>query len=137
MNKKPSTFISFVRYVISSMIATGGDFAVLILFTEVFNLWYVFSATLGAISGGVIGFLLGRNWAFMSKEGKRSTQAVKYAWVWVGSIILNVGLLYVFVEYFDIQYIFSKAIVTILVGIGFNYLLQRNFIFKNVEARID
>lgn len=137
MKEKPSTFISFVRYVISSMIATGVDFVILILFTEVFNLWYIFSATLGAITGGIIGFLLGRNWAFMSKEGSRSSQAIKYAWVWVGSIILNVGLLYIFVEYFDIQYIFSKVIVTILVGIGFNYLLQRNFIFKYVEERID
>ena len=130
MKDRPSTAKSFFRYIIASFLATGVDFLVLISLTEVLNFWYLLSATIGAISGGIVGFLLGRNWAFMSKSANQSEQAFKYSFVWIGSIALNVGLLYIFVEYFEIQYILSKIMVAIIVGVGFNYLLQKNFIFK-------
>ncbi len=130
MNELINSKKSFFRYVIVSGLATAVDFGVLVLLTEVFGIWYLFSATIGAISGGVVGFLLGRNWAFMSTGSKAMYQAVKYSLVWIGSILLNVGLLYIIVEWIDIQYVIAKIIVAIVVGLGYNYTLQKYYIFK-------
>jgi len=130
MDAKPNTLISFFRYNIVAGIATAVDFALLILLTEVFQFWYLFSAFMGAVSGGITSFVLERNWTFMKKDGSLSAQATKYILVWILSILLNVGGLYLFVEFLGFQYIVSKIMVAIIVGIGFNFLMHKNFIFK-------
>ena len=130
MNKKPNAITSFFRYNIVAALATAIDFGVLIFFTEVFQFWYLFSAFWGAFAGGVTAFLLGRNWAFMQQKKKLATQAKKYVFVWMGSIFLNTYGLYLIVEYLGYQYIISKVIIALIVGIGFNFLMQKYFIFK-------
>ena len=121
---------TFLKYNTVALIATLVDFTVLILFTDVFNFWYIFSAFWGAVSGGVVAFILGRNWAFVKKEDDLSIQAKKYIGVWVFSILFNVLGLYILVEFVELQYIISKIIVTITVGIGFNFLMQKYYIFR-------
>ncbi len=121
---------TFIRYNISSVIATLIDFLVLVILTEYFAVWYLISAITGAVSGGVTSFLLGRNWAFNNKSGNVYRQAVRYTITWIGSIFLNVGGLYFFVDILNIQYVLSKVIISTLVGLGFNYLMQKYFIFR-------
>ncbi len=130
MNKNPSVLTSFCRYNIVAITATAVDFFVLIFLTEVLHFWYMLSAFLGALMGGTTGFAFGRNWVFMKKDGKLSAQAIKYLMVWGGSILLNTFGLFLFVEFFGIQYIISKVIVAIVVGFGFNFLMHKNFTFK-------
>ncbi len=128
--KDKTSLMTFIRYNISSIIATLIDFLVLIALTEFCKVWYLISAIVGAISGGIASFILGRNWAFNSKSGNIYRQASRYAITWIGSILLNVGGLYFFVAILEIQYIVSKVIISILVGLCFNYLMQKYFIFK-------
>ncbi len=130
MNKKQQSAITFLKYNIVAGIATAVDFAVLIFLTEIFHIWYMLSAVTGAVSGGVTSFVLERNWTFMKKDGKLSAQALKYAAVWVTSIMLNIAGLYLLTEYAKLQYIMSKAIVAVIVGIGFNFLMHKYYIFK-------
>lgn len=130
MNKNPSVITSFCRYNIVAITATAVDFFVLIFLTEVLHFWYMLSAFLGALMGGATGFAFGRNWVFMKKDGKLSSQAIKYLMVWIGSILLNISGLYLIVELIGIQYIISKVIVAVVVGIGFNFFMHKNFTFK-------
>ncbi len=130
MNLKSNALIPFYRYNVVAVIATAVDFLVLVVLTEFLGLWYFFSAIIGAITGGITSFLLERNWAFMKKNKKLSTQAMKYIVVWITSIILNTIGLYILVEYSDIQYIFAKIIVSILIGIGFNFFTHKYYIFN-------
>jgi len=130
MNKISKPFSSFYRYNLVALMATSVDFVVLIFLTEVMHFWYVLSAFLGAFSGGITGFILGRNWAFMRKDGKLSSQALKYLLVWGASILLNTIGLYLVVEFIGFQYIISKIIVALVIGIGFNFFMHKNFTFK-------
>lgn len=130
MNEKPNTITSFFRYNIAALIATAVDFVMLILFTEVFQFWYFFSAFLGAFAGGITGFMLSRNWAFMQQDGRLRTQAIRYLIVWLTSIFLNLLGLFLLVEYLGLQYIISKIIVAIIIGIGFNFFMNKYFIFR-------
>ncbi|MBU2552942.1 MAG: GtrA family protein [Bacteroidetes bacterium] len=130
MKEKQNRLSTFLRYNVVSIIATVVDFVVLIGLTEIAHLWYLFSATAGALSGGITGFILERNWVFKRKEVKLATQSTKYLLIWIVSIVLNTGGLYLMVELSGYQYIISKIIVSVMVGVGFNYLMHKYYIFK-------
>ena len=129
MKEKPNAVTSFFRYNIVAIIATSVDFAVLVFFTEVLQYWYLFSALLGALAGGTTAFVLGRNWVFMPQNGRLGVQTIRYMIVWTISIILNILSLFLLVEYCGLQYIISKIIVAMIIGIGFNFFMNKYFIF--------
>jgi len=121
---------TFLKYDLVALVATAIDFTVLIGLTEMLNMWYLFSAIISAFLGGITGFVLERNWVFMKKDGKLTVQSTRYLLIWMVSIVLNTGFLYLMVDLFGYQYIVSKVIVSVLVGIGFNFLMHKYYIFK-------
>ncbi|MFA5418866.1 MAG: GtrA family protein [Bacteroidales bacterium] len=121
---------TFLKYDLVALVATAIDFTVLIGLTEMLNMWYLFSAIISALLGGITGFVLERNWVFMKKDGKLTVQSTRYLLIWMVSIVLNTGFLYLMVDLFGYQYIVSKVIVSVLVGIGFNFLMHKYYIFK-------
>ena len=130
MKERPGALTSFFRYNIIAVLATLVDFLIFILLYEIFDIWYVASTFMSAICGGVAAFILNRNWTFMGKDGKLSSQAIKYLLVWGSSILLNTAGLYLIVENTDMGGIVSKIIVSVIVGICFNFLMNKYFVFK-------
>ena len=130
MYEKPKIITAFIRYNIVAVLATVVDFLVFILLTEVFEVWYVVATFISAVSGGIAAFILNRNWAFMSRDGHLSQQAKKYFLVWGSSILLNTSGLFLLVENTNISEIISKIIVSVIVGLGFNFLMNKFFVFK-------
>jgi len=130
MRKKPNIFTSFIRYNTIAIIATAFDFGSFMLFNDVLNFWYVLSSFLGSLIGGITAFLLNRNWAFIAIDKKIKTQAIKYLMVWGGSITLNTYGLYLLVENSDLTEVISKMIVAVFVGVVYNFLMARFFVFK-------
>ncbi len=120
---------TLLKYNTSAVIATSVDYTLFIILSEIFQLWYLLSSVAGLVAGGITSFLLERSWAFEKSDGKISKQAVRYIITWVISILLNSAGLYALVEYAGIQYIASKIIVSALVGIGFNFLMHKHFVF--------
>jgi len=130
MQNKPRTITSFLRYNVIAILATATDFSIFIILSRKLAMWYVAATFISAVCGGVVSFVLNRNWAFMGKDGKLSKQAVRYFFVWNGSIFLNTMGLFLLVETTHINEIISKIIVAIIVGVGFNFLMYKYFIFK-------
>lgn len=128
-SQHPRSIVSFVRSQIVSVIATACDFGVMIFFTEVVQLWYLVSVFLGTFIGGLVGFIMGRRWAFTSRDGHLGHQAFRYMIMWVTNIILNVAGVYCIVDFLHIKYIFAKAIVAVILSIALNYPMQRYFVF--------
>jgi putative flippase GtrA len=120
----------FLKSQAASLAATVVDFSVLFVLTEHFHIFYVISVALGAFFGALTNFTLGRFWSFQATKAKPGPQFTRYAIVSGGSLLLNVVLVYGFTETFGIHYGFSKVVVALLVGIFFNYPLQRYFVFK-------
>ncbi len=130
VDSKTPFWKSFYRSQFASIVATGADFFITIFFTEIFKIWYVISNACGAFTGAVISFLLGRNWAFNRKHDKWHWQAVRYAITSFLSMILNTGGVWLITEFLGIQYVISKVMVAILVGVFFNFPMFRYFVFK-------
>jgi len=115
---------------VAAFLGTVVDFASVILLTELAGIWYVTSNVIGAALGAISNFLLGRYWVFESTEKKIYNQAFRYFLVAMGSLILNTLGLYLLTEYTSLHYIVSKVIVAVLIAVTFNFVLQKNFVYK-------
>ncbi|PBQ32815.1 GtrA family protein [Sphingobacteriaceae bacterium] len=120
---------TFLKAQFSALIATGVDFLVMICLVEILEWHYTLAVFVGAIGGALTNFLVNRYWAFDLIEQPVKQQSLKYSLVWMGSVLLNVSGVYLMTQVFKVSYIFSKIMVAIIVGLSFNYLLQKNFVF--------
>ncbi len=122
----------FIKAQFASAAATVVDFGITILLKEGCGLWYLFSTSAGTLVGGVTNFMLGRCWVFRVTERPKGTQAMRYILVWVGSMLLNIGGVFLLTSVWHFNYLVSKVIISLLVGVFFNYYLQKNFVFHEI-----
>ena len=122
--------LKFFKAQVASFSATLIDFSITYALTSFAELSYVFSSATGVICGGIINFLLGRYWVFNASNGKKLNQVFKYILVWAFSMLLNLSGTIFFTEIMGMYYMVSKLLTGILVGILFNYNLQRVFVFN-------
>lgn len=127
----------FIRAQCSSLISTVVDFGVTIILTDGCGWWYLIGTSVGTTLGGGTNFFLGRKWVFNASEISPVSQAIRYILVWGGSIILNIGGVFLLTSIVHLNYLLSKAILAILVGIFFNYLLQKKFVFNQKRELVD
>ena len=120
----------WLRSQAAALSATGTDFLVTIGLKELAGLWYVASNATGALCGAVVSFLLLRNWAFKRHDQRWHRQAVRYAIASGLSLVLNTFGVWLLTEAFDIQYIVSKIIMAVVMGLTINYLLFKHFVFR-------
>lgn len=127
---------TFLKAQASSLISTGVDFLVTFILKSILGTWFFAASIIGTVCGGVVNFLLGRNWVFSSKENKAGQQLFKYMIVWLGSFLLNASGLYLFTEIIKFEEWISKIMVSLIVGIGYNYVLQKFFVFKKGAPQV-
>ncbi|MBS1586902.1 MAG: GtrA family protein [Bacteroidetes bacterium] len=125
---------TFLKAQAASLIATIVDFAVTMLLVGALGLQddvrVTAAAATGTITGGIVNFLLGREWVFIATHQTRSIQAGRYFLVWTGNLLLNAGFVYLLIHFDAIQVFYAKVIVSILIGFSYNYFLQKKYVFR-------
>jgi putative flippase GtrA len=119
----------FVKVQIGSILGSIADFGVTILMTELGFSWYLISNIIGNCTGGLIQFTLGRRWVFRKSKSSIPVQSLKYIVFFFGNIILSASGIYLFTHYFQVNYIISKGICSVLLGLTYNYYVQKYFVF--------
>lgn len=114
----------------ASAAGTTVDFLVTIGLVEGLHCWYLLATALGNAAGGITNFYLGRHLVFKATQQRARLQGVRYLVVWLGSMLLNAGGVYLLTELLHANYLLSKVAVSLVVGIGFNYFMQLYFVFK-------
>lgn len=120
---------AFIKVQIASILGSIADYLVTILLTEVFQCWYLAANFFGNITGGIAQFLLCRNWAFRNSQGKMQLQVTKFVLVFAGNILLSALGTYFFTQFLHFNYILSKTITSVLLGVSYNYYLQKKYVF--------
>lgn len=121
---------TFIKAQAASLTATAVDFGVTIILKELLGCWYLLASVLGTVSGGIVNFSMNRSWVFQAKDKKIHFQAVKYVMVWIGNLVLVSGGVFILTNYGGISYLISKIAVSVIVGVFYNYTLQKRFVFK-------
>lgn len=123
-------FTSFFRSQASSVVSTVFDFGSFGALHYLLSVHYALSSGMGNIFGAIVSFYLGRVWAFKRQDGKISHQAIKYAITSLSSAFINTSGIIFLTETFGIEPVWSKAIVALLVGATFNFLMFRYFVYR-------
>lgn len=135
----------FFKAQLSAQFASFVDFLVTILLVKVFEVFYLYATFTGSIVGGVVNCVINYGWVFHAENCKKTHVAVKYVFVWGGSILLNTWGAFALTEwltgmtwvngllgyYVDNVFILSKVVVAVLVAFFWNYHLQRVFVYRN------
>lgn len=128
--------IELCKAQVSSAIATALDFITTALVFRLSRHVMASTAT-GAVIGGIINCCINYGWTFRGSNRKKKSIFWRYLLVWTGSILLNTfGTDYAVRQCNDstesgtLLVIFCKAIVAIIVAIGWNFVMQKYFVFK-------
>jgi putative flippase GtrA len=120
---------TFARTQLAAFIASLLDYWVTISGVELFSMQPVWASCIGTISGGFLNFYLSRNWVF-PKEGSARPQLIKYFMVWTGYLCAITWGVYMLHEFTIINYIWAKILVSLTLALGYNYPLQKHFVFR-------
>lgn len=139
--------MQFLKSLLSAQFASIVDFALTILLSSVLGVYYVVATMLGAVTGGVVNCIVNYSWVFPDSDVSKVHVAMKYALVWLGSILLNTLGTYLLTEYLMgsplVQsalgeyvshiYIASKLVVAVSVAFLWNYQMYRLFVYRNIH----
>lgn len=117
-----------LKYLVVGLLAAGVDVTSLFLLTELFDIWYVFSAGLSYLLGLSIVFILNKYFTFQ-KYFFTARQLKKYLLLSATNYILVMILIYFFTESLDISYLIAKMII-ILLQVMWNFPLYKFWVFK-------
>lgn len=120
----------FLKAQAASLAGSVVDFLGTICLVEGLHVAEVPASSLGNVAGGLANFQLGRHHVFKVAHHRATSQGVRYLLVWAGSLALNAGGMYLLVDRLHANYLLSKMVVSLLVGLGFNYPLQLYFVFR-------
>lgn len=139
----------FVRAQFSSQISSLTDFTVTILLTNIFGVFYGNATLFGNISGGVVNCIINYKWTFKAQDSKIRDVAIKYVMVWLVNLFLNregtVLVTELVMKWLPMEslpeiiannvFLIPKIIVSLIVGFGWNYNMQRLFVYKNRDFK--
>lgn len=136
MGNLRDAILTFSKAQFSSWVASAVDFAVTILLAEIIGVWYAYATFIGAICGGITNCCINYRWVFHAFGMKKKYIAVRYMIVWGGSILLNTYGTYFLTELSGSNFIISKVVVAVLVGLFWNYQMQCRFVFseRNIKS---
>ncbi len=116
---------------------TGGvvDYLVMVAAVEIFHVSYIYGIVIGGIIGAIVNYSINHSWTFKSSASSvDSSQILKFAFTVIGSISLKSAGTYLFVNWLGLDYKLARIIVDAFVSFGFNYTLQRLWVFKGSQT---
>ena len=117
------------RSQVSAFIASVVDLLVMIFLVEGASFAPRFANIGGNVTGGVVNFLLNRQWTFLATDGRITRQAVRYVLVWIGYIALSYAAIVIGTRWLGFHYLLVKVVSAVALGLGYNYVLHKHFVY--------
>ncbi len=129
MLKKKSILV-FGKAQVSAFVGGLFDYSVMVFCTEVFKIHYTNSIVIGGLLGALVNFSINKYWTYQAKELSLASQLIKFYLVVAGSIFLKSSGTFLLTENLHIDYKITRLIVDLFVSIGFNFMLQKYWVFR-------
>ncbi len=137
-------FYTLLRSSVSSQLCGWLDTLTAFLVFALFDLTPFLSTAIGAFIGGVANFIINYKYTFHAFGVDWRAAITKFIFVWAGSLLLNsFGTQFAYHEVMDWTWLREvtglnqdgiflavRLFVALMVSICWNFLLQRNFVFK-------
>ena len=125
-----SHIAEFGKAQISAFIGGLLDYLIMIICVEYFQIHLILAIGIGGVFGAVINFLINRYWTFKSNDIPILPQLIKFIIMALGSITLKAFGTYLFTRLLGINYKLTRIIVDAFVCFGFNFMVQKFWVFK-------
>jgi putative flippase GtrA len=122
---------TYLKAQASSLVASATDFGVTIIAANLFGWWYLAASITGTVTGGAVNFYVNRKWVFESESTAIKWQILKYILVWTGNLIIVTAGVFVLTHSFNLNYVLAKVLSSVLTGVSYNYIMQKQFIFSS------
>jgi putative flippase GtrA len=135
----------YLRSVLSSGVASCIDVALSFVGFALLDMHPWLATSVGAMAGGIVNCTINYRYTFRARGCSKQAVALKYALVWLGSLMLNAaGTTWLYQELVyllraadvavveDLCYAVARMTVAMLVSVVWNYLLQRYFVYRSV-----
>lgn len=126
----------FANAQLSAFIGGLTDYFVMLFCTELFLIHYTISIVIGGIIGAVVNFSINRYWTYKAHTDPMGGQILRFLFVVAGSIVLKSSGTYLFTTFFRTDYKISRLIIEIFVSLGFNFVLQKYWVFKKSQDAV-
>jgi putative flippase GtrA len=124
----------FGRHQLATVAATTLDYAMMILCVSALGLGPVNGTVVGAASGALASFTLGRTFTFRARHGAVHGQAIRYGLVSVLSLAWNAAGEHLLAVVLGVQYVVARVSIGTVVGIAWNFPMHRHFVFRTRRA---
>lgn len=122
--------IQLFRYALAGAFAYFVDYSVLVLYTEVFKVYYLTSAAIAFLLGAAASYILNITWVFSRRTFKSiRLEASLFLLLGVAGLGLNHYCIKFFTEAANFHYLASKLISTVLVS-SVNFSTRKYLLFR-------
>lgn len=121
---------TFFKAQLSSFAGGMVDYFTMIFLTEVGGFFYAYSIIISGAVGAVVNYSINRRWTFQANGEKKMIQVPRFAITVAGSIFLKSTGTYLLTHYGAIDYKISRLIIDLFVAIGFNFPMQKYWVFS-------
>jgi len=121
---------TFSRSALTSLFTTALDFGTLTGLVELAGVNYVLATWLGTVVGSLSNFTINRLWAFDARDRPPAGQFGRFLLVQAAASLLHTGGVWFFTDLVGLPYQASKLIISVLVYLGWNYPMNRWFVFR-------
>jgi putative flippase GtrA len=120
----------FLKAQLSAFLGGMTDLAIYSFCYKVLSFSAPFSNAISGSLGAIVNFLINRHWSFGNTKTSLGSQLWKFIIVVIGSISLKSLGIYILVDIWQWHFLLSKLLVEIIVSLGFNFTLQKFWVFK-------
>ncbi len=128
---------AFSKAQISAFLGGVVDYGIMLGCVELFGSHYITGIVIGGIIGAAVNYTINRRWSFRGQFQKPQGQILNFILIVLGSIVLKSGGTSFFTEIVRIDYRISRLITDAFVSFGFNYMLQRFWIFRKQMVKLE
>ena len=126
--------MSFRRSTLTSLATTSLDFVVLAALVELAGVGHVLATFVGSVVGATSNFLINRRWTFRASAGHAGHQAARYLVAQAGSAALHTSGVWLLTRAGAVPYLVAKVVVATLAYLGWNYPVNRYWVFRRDPA---
>lgn len=123
------------KFGVSGGVSAISNIVILFILSNFIGLWYLTASVISFIISSLLNFYMQKKWVFGDNNHDHIdvVRQMMYFYIMaIINIIINIALMYAFVDYFGIYYILAQAITLIILA-SLNFFCYGRFIFKKNE----
>lgn len=125
---------NLIKFAIVGAIGTIENLLILFFLTDLLKIYYIFSAIVAIFLSVLSNYLLNKWWTFREEIKDRILKKyIQYVLLYSASLLVNISILYVLVEFFQVWYIIAE-LCAIICAFFMNFFGSMLWIFKKDHA---